>query len=128
MAIDLKAALIRVQSINTVSSKTLHDSFVQFVYADKAMKKNFADLSEVEDLFDYSYLEDASATRVAEFFDKVPSVAKASKEAFSRAKWCIDNIDSEHKKNKSALLLLAKSWADSVAPEIVRLAKLYVDL
>lgn len=109
-----------------LEAKILHDSFAQFVYADKTIKKSFTSLEEVEDLFDSAYLDDAVASNVAEAFLTTPSVTKASKEAFSRAKWCIDNMDSANSKWKAKLLQLAQAWADSVATEIVRLARGYL--
>jgi len=112
--------------------KAFNQEFLQYLHSNQKIKRAFSDMSELEDLFDYAYLDDVKGETIAEIVvrgkKKVPDLAKVEREAFSKAKWVIDNMSSDHKKEwKTLFLQLAKEWAKKVAPAIATTAESYIN-
>lgn len=83
-------------------------------------QEEFYDLEDLEDLFDYAYLDGCSVHDIALGLSdngKAVTVAQAEREALSKAKFAIDNMDDK-KTWKKALTPLAAEWAKKIAPEI----------
>lgn len=99
-------------------------SFVAYVY--NALPREFSDMSEVEDLFDYAYLEDVQIWELAESLSKTKINQKNAAAAVAGPlKWLLDNINDRSMLPK--IKPLAVKWAKLVIPEVMRTAQDYVD-
>jgi hypothetical protein len=98
--------------------------FLNFLYK-KPPFKEFFDMSDVEDLFDYAYLNDIGLEELVLAFlekKKVPTTAQIEREAYSRVKFCVDNMEDK-KKYGEAALAAAKEWASLIAPALAKHVK-----
>lgn len=104
-------------------------TFEAYLYKQKEFKKEFSDLAEVEDLFDYAYLEDISMETAAIAFaekGKVPPVEKVEKELMSRIKFLASNMENK-KQWKDIVLQHGEKWAKKAAPQIAKMVPNYID-
>jgi hypothetical protein len=112
--------------------KVFDQEFLSFAYQHPSIKREFTDLSELEDLFDYAYLEDVRTDELCEILThgkkKLPTEQQVEREALSRVKWCIDNMSKENKKVwKSKMMPIAQEWAKKIAPYVVAKSEDYID-
>ena len=104
-------------------------SFEAYLYKQKEFKKEFSDLAEVEDLFDYAYLEDVGIETSAIAFaekGKVPPVEKVEKELMSSIKFLANNMENK-KRWKDIVLQHGETWVKKAAPQIVKMVPNYID-
>ncbi|MEI6568508.1 MAG: hypothetical protein WCR20_17645, partial [Verrucomicrobiota bacterium] len=84
-------------------------SFEQYVFS--KMPRVFTDLSQVEDLFDYAYLDDLGIDNIADEVEETGASAK--KVATQRVKWVLDNMNKP--KARATIVPIAKEWIMLVA-------------
>ena len=87
-------------------------SFEQYIF--KKLPSKFTDLSQVEDLFDYSYLSDLGIFNIADEMEETGAPAK--KVATQRVKWVLQNM--ANKKYLPMIKPLAIEWINLVSTSL----------
>lgn len=105
-------------------------SFIKYLFNLPQAKKEYDwyDLEDVEDLFDSAYADDCLPENIglhfAEEKTKNVTLATAEKEALSRVKFMIDNMEDK-KQWEKIVTPVAVEWAKKVAPEILHWISYY---
>jgi hypothetical protein len=87
-------------------------SFEQYIF--KKLPREFTDLSQVEDLFDYAYLSDLGIFNIADEMEETGAPAK--KVATQRVKWVLQNM--ANKKYLPMIKPLAVEWINLVSTSL----------